>query len=161
MLIYNFGSSVLRSKGDTKRPLYFLTLAGIINVILNLIFVIVFHMDVAGVALATVISQCVSATLIVLCLVQETDAFRFDFKQLKPHKEIMIKILQIGIPAVMSIYFDVFSGCLQAYIFAMLTMMYVAGGFPYEDYLLRKEKRDKKRQEKNNKRKINNDMEVI
>ena len=72
-----------------------------------------------------------------------------------------IPFLQIGIPAVMSIYFDVFSGCLQAYIFAMLTMMYVAGGFPYEDYLLRKEKRDKKRQEKNNKRKINNDMEVI
>ena len=72
-----------------------------------------------------------------------------------------IPFLQIGIPAVMSIYFDVFSGCLQAYIFAMLTMMYVSGGFPYEDYLLRKEKREKRRNEKNKKRKINNDMEVI
>ncbi len=72
-----------------------------------------------------------------------------------------IPFLQIGIPAVLSIYFDVFSGCLQAYIFAMLTMMYVSGGFPYEDYLLRKEKREKRRNEKNNKRKINNDMEVI
>ena len=72
-----------------------------------------------------------------------------------------IPFLQIGIPAVLSIYFDVFSGCLQAYIFAMLTMMYVSGGFPYEDYLLRKEKREKRRNEKNKKRKINNDMEVI
>ena len=64
-----------------------------------------------------------------------------------------IPFLQIGIPAVLSIYFDVFSGCLQAYIFAMLTMMYVSGGFPYEDYLLRKEKREKRRNEKNKKEK--------
>ena len=70
-----------------------------------------------------------------------------------------IPLFQIGIPAVLSIYFDVFSGCLQAYIFAMLTMLYVAGGFSLEDYLMRKEKRKQKR--KNKKMKTNNNMEVI
>ena len=72
-----------------------------------------------------------------------------------------IPILQIGIPAVLSIYFDVFSGCLQAYIFAMLTMMYVSGGFSLDDYLLRKEKRAKKREEKNKKLKTKNNLEVV
>ena len=72
-----------------------------------------------------------------------------------------IPILQIGIPAVLSVYFDVFSGLLQAYIFAMLTMMYVSGGFSMDDYLLRKEKRQQRRQAKNEKKKITNNMEVI
>lgn len=72
-----------------------------------------------------------------------------------------IPVLQIGIPAVLSVYFDVFSGCLQAYIFAMLTMMYVAGGFSMDDYLLRKEKRKQRRNAKNEKKKITNNMEVI
>lgn len=71
-----------------------------------------------------------------------------------------IPVFQIGIPAVLSIYFDVFSGCLQAYIFAMLTMMYVSGGFSLEDYLLRKEKREK-RKAKNKKSKINDNLEVV
>ena len=72
-----------------------------------------------------------------------------------------IPVLQIGIPAVLSVYFDVFSGCLQAYIFAMLTMMYVANGFSMDDYLLRKEKRQQRRKAKNEKKKITNNMEVI
>ena len=75
-----------------------------------------------------------------------------------------IPFLQIGIPAILSVYFDVFSGCLQAYIFAMLTMMYVAGGFPEEDYLKRKARKDKKKQNKKdklNKQKTNNTMEVM
>lgn len=99
MMIYNFGSALLRSKGDTKRPLYYLALAGAINVILNLVFVIIFKMDVAGVALATVISQCVSAFLVVRCLYKETDAFHFDFHKLRIDKFIMKKIFGIGIPA--------------------------------------------------------------
>ena len=99
MMIYNFGSSLLRSKGDTKRPLYFLTLSGVINVILNLIFVIPMKMDVAGVALATVISQCISAGLILRCLMLEEDSFRFDFKKLGLDRSIAGKILRIGIPA--------------------------------------------------------------
>lgn len=99
MMIYNFGSSILRSKGDTKRPLYYLTFAGVINVVLNLIFVIFLKMDVAGVALATVISQCISAFLVIRCLIKETDAFHFDFRKLRPDKTITLKILGIGIPA--------------------------------------------------------------
>ena len=99
MMIYNFGSSLLRSKGDTKRPLYYLTFSGIVNVVLNLIFVIVFKMDVAGVALATVISQCISAFLILRCLAKESDGFKFSFKKLALDKGIALKILRIGIPA--------------------------------------------------------------
>lgn len=99
MMVYNFGSSILRSKGDTKRPLVFLSISGIINVILNLVFVIVFKLDVAGVALATAISQWISAILIIRCLMMEEDAFKFSFKNLKPDKNIMILILKIGIPA--------------------------------------------------------------
>ena len=99
MMIYNFGSSILRSKGDTKRPLYYLTFAGVINVVLNLIFVIYFKMDVAGVALATVISQCISAFLILRCLYKETDGFKLEIKKLRIDKHISLKILRIGIPA--------------------------------------------------------------
>ncbi len=99
MMVYNFGSSILRSKGDTKRPLYYLAFAGVVNVVLNLIFVIFLKMDVAGVALATVISQCVSAALVLRCLMKETDAFHFEFKKLRPDRIITGKILGIGIPA--------------------------------------------------------------
>lgn len=99
MMIYNFGSSILRSKGDTKRPLYFLAFSGVINVVLNLIFVILLKMDVAGVALATIISQCISAVLILRCLINETDAFQFQFKQLRLDRNIVAKLLKIGIPA--------------------------------------------------------------
>ena len=99
MLIYNFGSSLLRAKGDTKRPLWYLTAAGVINVILNLVFVIVLQMDVAGVALATVISQCISATLIIRCLMKEQGAFRFELSKLKPDGTTVTKMLKIGVPA--------------------------------------------------------------
>ena len=99
MMIYNFGSSLLRSKGDTKRPLYYLTFAGVVNVVLNLIFVIFFKMDVAGVALATVISQCISALMIIRCLCKETDGFKLNLKKLGIDKHISLKILRIGIPA--------------------------------------------------------------
>lgn len=99
MMVYNFASAILRAIGDTKRPLYYLLFAGIINVILNLIFVIAFKMDVAGVALATIISQMVSAFLIVRCLVKENGAIKLVFKQLKIDKKILVKIVQIGLPA--------------------------------------------------------------
>jgi len=98
-MVYNFGSAILRAVGDTKRPLYYLALAGIINVVLNLFFVIVLKMDVAGVALATVISQCISAFLIILCLVKEKGAIHLNLKELKVDRDKFIKILQIGLPA--------------------------------------------------------------
>ena len=73
-MVYNFSASILRAVGDTKRPLVFLTIAGVINVVLNVIFVTAFDMNVAGVALATTISQAVSAVLVVLSLMHRTDA---------------------------------------------------------------------------------------
>ena len=98
-MVYNFGSAILRAKGDTKRPLYILLFSGIINVILNLIFVIYFKMDVAGVALATVISQCVSAFLVIRCLIKESGEFKLDITKLKVDIPILIRIIKIGVPA--------------------------------------------------------------
>ena len=99
VMLYNFGSAILRAIGDTKRPLYFLLLAGIINVVLNLIFVIVFSLGVAGVALATVLSQCVSALLIVLCLMKEQGMCHLTLHDLKIHGDKTVRILQLGLPA--------------------------------------------------------------
>lgn len=98
-MIYNFGSAILRAVGDTRRPLYFLLLSGVVNVILNLIFVIGFKMDVAGVALATVISQCIAAGLVVRCIMKDTGGIRLDIKALHINKEILIQIVRIGLPA--------------------------------------------------------------
>lgn len=98
-MIYNFGSALLRAKGDTQRPLYILLITGTINLILNLIFVICFKMNVAGVGLATVISQCIAAFLIVLILCGEKDDFHLDLKQLKINSNILIKFIKIGLPA--------------------------------------------------------------
>lgn len=99
MMLYNFGSAVLRAVGDTKRPLYYLFTAGVINVVLNLIFVIVFKMDVAGVALATTISQCISALLVLRCLMKEEGSIRVELKKLHIYKDKFKRILQIGLPA--------------------------------------------------------------
>ena len=77
MMLYNFGAAILRAVGDTKRPLYYLSFAGVLNVLLNLFFVIVLKLDVAGVALATVLSQCVSMALILHCLMHEEGSLRF------------------------------------------------------------------------------------
>ncbi|MCR5720457.1 MAG: MATE family efflux transporter [Lachnospiraceae bacterium] len=97
--LYNFGSSVLRAVGDTKRPLYYLFTAGILNVILNLIFVILFRMDVAGVACATVISQVLSAFLILRCLSKCEGAYKLEFKKLSIKKDKLLKLVGIGLPA--------------------------------------------------------------
>lgn len=98
-MVYNFGSAILRAVGDTKRPLYFLMFTGIINVVLNLFFVIVFHMDVAGVAAATAISQCISSVLVVRCMLKESGGIKLIPAKLKLHRDKLIKILQIGLPA--------------------------------------------------------------
>lgn len=99
MLLYNFGSSILRAIGDTKRPLYYLTAAGIINVVLNLFFVIYLHMDVAGVALATIISEAVSAACIVRCLMKSEGCFELQPAKLKIHRDKLVRIVRIGLPA--------------------------------------------------------------
>ena len=98
-MLYNFGSAILRAAGDTKSPLYYLTAAGVINVILNLIFVCLFHMNVAGVALATAISQTVSALLILRTLMKRDDVCRLELKKLGFSRRHLVKILRIGFPA--------------------------------------------------------------
>lgn len=98
-LAYNFGSAILRAVGDTRRPLYFLLTAGIINVALNLVFVIVFSMGVAGVALATVLSQCVSAALIIQCLVRSDAPYRLRRDRLRLTAGKLKLIAKIGLPA--------------------------------------------------------------
>ena len=99
VMVYNFGSAVLRAIGDTKRPLYFLTLAGIINVCLNLIFVIKLDLGVFGVGLATVISQIVSAALIVICLIKEKSSIKLHISKLKIDSKKLLQIIKIGLPA--------------------------------------------------------------
>ncbi len=99
MMVYNFGSAVLRAVGDTKRPLYYLLIAGVVNVVLNLIFVIVFSMGVAGVATATVVSQAISAVLVVRCLIQSDSVYRLEMKGIHIAPDKLIKMVQIGIPA--------------------------------------------------------------
>ncbi len=99
MMVYNFGSAVLRAVGDTKRPLYYLLIAGVVNVVLNLIFVIVFSMGVAGVAAATVVSQAISAALVVRCLILTDSAYRLVLQGMKIAPDKLIKMVQIGVPA--------------------------------------------------------------
>ncbi len=98
-MIYNFGSAILRAVGDTRRPLFYLLAAGVVNVVLNLIFVIGLRMDVAGVGIATVISQCISAGLIFRCLTKAEGGIRLIPRRMRIHKDKLIRILKIGMPA--------------------------------------------------------------
>lgn len=114
-MIYNFGAAILRAIGDTRRPLYYLIVAGILNVTLNLFFVIVLHWGVFGVAFATIISQVVSAIFVLRCLLNETGGIHVDFKQIRFHKDKMKKILQIGLPAgIQSILFSLSNVLIQS-----------------------------------------------
>lgn len=98
-MLYNFCASILRAAGDTKSPLYFLMISGVANVVLNVIFVTVFHMDVAGVSLATTTSQAISAILVVITLMRRTDACRFIPSKMRFYGYEISKMLRIGIPA--------------------------------------------------------------
>lgn len=98
-ILYDFGAAMLRAVGDTKRPLYFLTIAGCVNVVFNLFFVIVLHMGVAGVALATIIAQGISAILIILCLVRSEGVLQLSRSEIKLHKDKVKQMLRIGLPA--------------------------------------------------------------
>ena len=102
LLLYNFGSAILRSKGDTQRPLYFLLISGILNIVLNFITVYFFHLSVIGAASATVASEALSAFLVLNVLFHEEDATRLDMKHLYFDKESILDIMRIGIPAGLS-----------------------------------------------------------
>ncbi len=98
-MVYNFCASILRAAGDTKSPLIFLSIAGVINVLLNLFFVVVLHMNVAGVALATTISQGISAVLVVIALMRRTDSCKLYLRKMRFYKPQLLKMVRIGLPA--------------------------------------------------------------
>ena len=98
-MLYNYGAAILRAVGDTKRPLLFLILAGVLNAVLNMVLVIVFHMGVLGVAIATVASQMVSCLLVLRCLLKTEGSYQLQLKKLKIKKFYLQQMLRIGLPA--------------------------------------------------------------
>lgn len=115
IMLYNFGSAILRSKGDSRRPLYCLFLAGVCNVILNLILVIVFHLGVAGVAIATVVSNVISSCLVMWFLFHEEPLVRVSVKKLRLHAAELRGIVSIGAPAgLQGMMFSLSNVCIQA-----------------------------------------------
>jgi len=114
-LIYNFGASVLRALGDTRRPLYILAFSGIVNVLLNLVFVIKFHMGVSGVAIATAVSSYISAIAVVVILIRAEGAHHLDVKALKFYKREFLDVVKIGLPAgIQSSLFSVSNTLIQS-----------------------------------------------
>lgn len=111
-IVYNFGASIIIATGDTKRPLYFLSIAGFVNVLLNLLFVIVFKMDVAGVAIPTIIAQYISAFFVVSSLWKGNDIIKLNLRELRINGKALIKITKIGVPA-----------CIQSIAFAFSNVM--------------------------------------
>lgn len=115
IMVYNFGSAILRSIGDTKRPLFCLIISGVINVILNLILVIGFELDVAGVAIATVVSNVVSSGIVVYILMHEEESLRLTFHDFKINMHDLGKVLRIGMPAgIQGMVFSLSNVCIQS-----------------------------------------------
>lgn len=98
-MLYNFGAGIMRAVGDTKRPLFYLGISGLANVLLNLLLVIVFRLDVAGVAIATVVSQVLSAIFVIRHLTHTDDSIRLNLKKLQLNKECVKEIVRVGLPA--------------------------------------------------------------
>ena len=117
LMLYNIGSGILRAVGDSQRPFYYLVVCAIANTVLDLVFVLVFHMGVAGVALATVISQCISAILVTVTLLRSDNCIRLRVRKLKLHWDTLKKIFSVGIPAALQMCITAFSNIfVQSYI---------------------------------------------
>lgn len=115
MVVYNFGAAILRSIGDTKRPLILLTITGVLNVMLNIFFVVVLHMGVEGVAIATSISSAISSIAVVIFLVKEKSEVKYDFGKFMIVKDSLFKIMRIGVPsAIQGIVFSISNLCVQS-----------------------------------------------
>jgi putative MATE family efflux protein len=127
-MVYNFGAAVLRAIGDTKRPMIFLLIAGAINFVLNLLFVIGFKMSVAGVALATVISQAISAFLIVRCLIFSDGTYKLELSKLHINKDKFLRMIQIGLPAgLQGVLFSISNVIIQSSVNSFDNTLIVAG----------------------------------
>ncbi len=138
LLVYNFGASIVRSTGDTKRPLYILTFSGAVNVVLNLILVIVFHMGVSGVAIATIVSQYISAVFIVVYLLKMPNACRLVIKELRIYKKELSSIVKLGLPAgIQNSLFSVSNVIIQSTVnsFGSVAMAGIAAGSNFDSYV--------------------------
>ena len=117
LMLYNIGSGILRAVGDSQRPFYFLVVCAILNTVLDLLFVLVFHMGVEGVALATILSQGVSAILVMITLLRTGGCIRLSVKKLRLHFDMLSKIVRVGIPAALQMAVTAFSNIfVQSYI---------------------------------------------
>lgn len=138
MLIYNFGAAIVRAHGDTQRPLYILFLSGIVNIVLNLILVISVQLGVSGVAIATVVSQYISAALIVLYLFRSDSVIRIRRKELRIHKQELFEIVKIGVPAgIQNSMFSIANVIIQSSVnsFGENAMAGIAAGSNYDSYI--------------------------
>ena len=128
-MVYNFGASIMRATGDTKRPFAYLAIAGVANVLLNLVFVIVFKMNVAGVALATITAQAISATLVVVSMCKNKGFFHFHLKEAKFHLQEAKEIAQIGLPAgVQGVLFSISNVLIQSSVNSLGTQVVDGNG---------------------------------
>ena len=114
-VLYNFSACVFRAKGDSRTPFIILSLSGIVNVLLNLVFVIVFGMGVSGVALATIISQYISAATVIILLMRTNESYRLDIRKLGVDFTMLKRILSVGIPSgIQSAFFAVSNMLVQS-----------------------------------------------
>lgn len=137
-VVYNFGSAIVRATGDTKKPLIILASTGLVNVALNLILVIFFHMGVSGVAIGTIVSQYLSAIMIVIHLTKMNNACRLHFNKLRINKTELLKIIQIGLPAgIQNSLFSVSNVIIQSTVnsFGSVAMAGIAAGSNYDSYI--------------------------
>ncbi len=137
-MVYNFGSAIVRATGDTKRPLFILASTGLVNVALNLILVIKFHMGVSGVAIATIVSQYLSAIIIVIHLFRLNNACKLHLKELKINKKELLKIIGIGLPAgIQNSLFSISNVIIQSTVnsFGSVAMAGIAAGSNFDSYI--------------------------
>lgn len=117
LMLYNMGSGILRAIGDSQRPFYFLVVSALTNVVLDLVFVLMFKMGVSGVAIATVVAQTLSAALVLIVLLRAKNCCRLSLKKLRIHRSMLAKILKVGIPAALQMAVTAFSNVfVQSYI---------------------------------------------
>lgn len=138
LLTYNFGASVVRATGDTKRPLVILALSGLVNVILNVVLIVVFNFGVEGVAIATIVSQYLSAIMIVAYLFSVNNSCRLDIRKFRVEKSELKQILRLGLPAgVQSSLFSISNVIIQSSVnsFGSVAMAGIAAGSNYDSYI--------------------------
>lgn len=117
LMLYNIGAGILRAVGDSQRPFYYLVVCAVMNTVLDLVFVLAFNMGVAGVALATVLSQCTSAVLVIIALLRSTNCVKLHIRKLRIHWDFLKKIFTVGIPAALQMAITAFSNVfVQSYI---------------------------------------------